>query len=326
MADLFTRDDVERLLGSAERKVARQILDVLALVRSEIDIDEIAQLLTLGRVEQAATYAVAAAGRFSTAIRDEAYLAAAQEMADRLEAGLTGVIIDFDTTNERAVNRMRATRLRLVQNFDADQRAMVREVFTQAVRDGLNPNDSARRIRDSIGLTERQARAVDNFRRLLREGSSEALRRELRDKRFDRTVARSIRDGEALTEDQINRMVGRYEDRYRQYRSRVIARTETLRAVHEGAEDMIDQAIEDGDVDSEEIVREWITARDERVRFSHSFMDGQQRTQGEPFISGDGNELMYPGDFGAPAADTIQCRCVVTTRLEPGRDRGSNIF
>lgn len=326
MPDLFTRADVEELLDVAEPRVARAIRSVIDRVVAEIDVDEIAQLLSVGRPEEAARYAEAVAARFAGTIQDEAYLRAARRMADAIERGLGAAIVEFDVTNERAVDRLRQARLRLIQNFIADQRAMVREVFTETTIEGLNPRDAARRVRDSIGLTERQARAVDNYRRLLREGSPEALRRELRDKRFDRTVRRSIRDGEALTDDQVDRMVGRYQDRYRRYRSETIARTETLRAVHEGADDMIDQAIEEGDVEREEIVREWITARDERVRYSHSFMSGQQRPAGEPFISGDGNLLERPGDYAAPPEDTINCRCVVTTRLEPGRRAGANEF
>jgi hypothetical protein len=44
-------------------------------------------------------------------------------------------------------------------------------------------------------------------------------------------------------------------------------------------------------------------------------MNGQLRAFGEPFLSGNGFELAYPGDANAPGSETINCRCVVTTTL-----------
>ena len=61
----------------------------------------------------------------------------------------------------------------------------------------------------------------------------------------------------------------------------------------------------------------WHTAADERVRPSHQYMHLQRRPLGEPFLSGDGNLLEYPGDRRAPAEDVIRCRCVVARELKP---------
>jgi uncharacterized protein with gpF-like domain len=55
----------------------------------------------------------------------------------------------------------------------------------------------------------------------------------------------------------------------------------------------------------------WQTRGDEQVRESHAAMDGQCVSIDEPFISGDGNELQYPGDPSAPPSDTYNCRCEV---------------
>jgi hypothetical protein len=51
----------------------------------------------------------------------------------------------------------------------------------------------------------------------------------------------------------------------------------------------------------------WQTRGDEQVRESHAAMDGQCVSIDEPFISGDGNELQYPGDPSAPPSDTYNC-------------------
>ena len=73
---------------------------------------------------------------------------------------------------------------------------------------------------------------------------------------------------------------------------------------------MYQQAIDDGTLQSTQIVRTWITAKDERVRSSHAVLNGQRRNYGEPW-----GVLRYPGDPSAPAAETVQCRCVLTTRF-----------
>jgi uncharacterized protein with gpF-like domain len=71
-------------------------------------------------------------------------------------------------------------------------------------------------------------------------------------------------------------------------------------------------------------VQTWNTAGDERVRESHADMEGQQVPLGQPFVSGLGNDLMYPGDPSAPAEDVINCRCVVTRELSHASDSSSS--
>ena len=51
-------------------------------------------------------------------------------------------------------------------------------------------------------------------------------------------------------------------------------------------------------------------------RESHMDMHEQVRRQGEPFISGDGNELRYPGDRSAPIEEWINCQCYLVRAKE----------
>ena len=78
---------------------------------------------------------------------------------------------------------------------------------------------------------------------------------------------------------------------------------------------MYQQAFDAGELDPTQIVTTWHTASDERVRGSHRSMNNQKRPPGEPFISGRGSRLRFPGDFNAPAREVIHCRCVVSTRI-----------
>lgn len=59
------------------------------------------------------------------------------------------------------------------------------------------------------------------------------------------------------------------------------------------------------------LLKQWMSAEDDRTRPSHSEADGQEVGQDDPFIVG-GVSLMYPGDPSAPAREVVNCRCVVT--------------
>lgn len=317
---VYKRDEIdpasrlESLLDLWEPRVARAFLRSVNKYRNEVAVDEIIELINQGRLDEVITQFEAIANRVATT-SGAAYAAAATSTAAFLSEGLD-IIIDFDSTNEAAVQELRANRLRLVQGFTQEQIQVTRNALVEGTTRGLNPVEQARNFRDNIGLTVNQQAAVLRYRRNLETLSSDALNRELRDRRFDRTVARAIRNDQPLTRTQINRMVSRYQDRFRQYRSKVIGRTEALRSVHAGNVNMYRQAIERGAIQDDQIIREWRTASDSRVRDSHSAMNGEKVTGIDSvFNSGNGNQLRYPGDINAPASETVQCRCVVTTRI-----------
>lgn len=57
----------------------------------------------------------------------------------------------------------------------------------------------------------------------------------------------------------------------------------------------------------------WKTQRDNRVRDSHRTMQGQRRGLHEPFITGTGVRIAYPGDPTAPIEEWAACRCFLAT-------------
>lgn len=309
-----TRQHIIDLIAKLEPQMRRSFLLGVNRIKQSISLKEVERLLEQGQVEAALGLLTSVLSKLGDDFIAFVVLSGGTTAA--LLEEVLDITISFDQTNFRAVEMMRRNRLRLIQQFTDEQRRATRQALIAGITEGLNPRAQALAFRDSIGLTARQERAVQNYRRLLKEGSAEALTRALRDRRFDGTVNRAISEGQALTKDQIDRMVERYRERYLKYRSEVIARTEALRAAHQGTEEMFRQAIESGNLDSDKLSRTWLTARDERVRHSHSLMNGQKRAVGVPFRSGHGYELMYPGDPNAPASETVQCRCIVTTRFK----------
>lgn len=301
------------LLDKAEPEIRDEFLLIFSLLRDSFTLAEIARLVESGQLGNLINE-VQRHARALASVYNDNWRAAAESAGSFLDGKLS-VVVRFDPLNERAVAAMRANYLRLVTGLLEDQREALRAALLLGQTQGMNPIATARLIRDSLGLTPYQLRVVANYRRALETGSANALDRALRDARFDRTVARSIRNGGSLTPDQIDKMVDRYRERWIKYRAEVIGRTEALRATHQGNHAMYQQAIDEGLVDPFGLERKWTPARDPRVRDSHQRMRGQVRGFNEPFESGLGNRLLYPGDPSAPPEDTVQCRCALAVRV-----------
>lgn len=314
---MATYDDpkqrIDALVATTDLLFRRRFNEIISSVRDRAKLDEIATLLENGQLDEALVEADIAANHLANAYTF-AYVLAAQQTAQFL-ADTLDVVISFDQTNYLAVNQMRQNQLRLIREFTQEQRLTTRTALLDGIAEGLNPREQALLFRDTIGLTRRQLAAIDNYRTLLESNSAEALDRELRDGRYDRSVEMALRDGEAVPAARVDAMVERYRQNMLTFRAEGIAQTESLASVHEGVDEMYRQAAENGTFDPTDLTQTWHTAGDNRVRDSHDSMDGQEQPIGTPFTSGLGNSLAYPGDPSAPAEDRIRCRCAKTTRF-----------
>jgi hypothetical protein len=172
-----------------------------------------------------------------------------------------------------------------------------------AVARGLNPRETARTIRASVGLTAYDAKLLANYRAELESGSKAALTRELRDKRYDASVRRGD-----LTPEQIDQRVDAYRRKLTAWRAETASRTATLDALRQGQRLVWEQAIEQGAIQREELRRFWKTAGDSRVRPEHAEIPGMNPDGvgfDEPFDTPDGPQ---DGPYG------YNCRCVLFVR------------
>lgn len=85
-----------------------------------------------------------------------------------------------------------------------------------------------------------------------------------------------------------------------------IATTEATRAFNAGALAAA-QAMTGPD---KPLVKQWVTRRDDKVREAHADTNGQLQLLADAFDVG-GTPMQYPGDPTAPAALTINCRCIM---------------
>jgi len=107
-----------------------------------------------------------------------------------------------------------------------------------------------------------------------------------------------------------------------QYRSRMIARTESVTAANKGA--MV-AAKESGLL----VKKEWLATMDNRTRKDHLFVDGTQIGVDDWFNVG-GATMRQPGDrtqqngLPVPAKEVVNCRCTIL--IIPQRDRSGRVI
>jgi len=222
-------------------------------------------------------------------------------------------VVSFDPSEAGAFLAIAGLRDRVMQGLIQQQTEALQE-FRRAAN-AVIPIRTMQQIREGLTLNGRQVRAVNRFRELLEANSVEALTRELRDKRFDSTVRRAATSGDPLSSEQIDKMTAAYVRRQVDFRARTIAATEAVRIANESDMVFFQQLVDRGDVERNELIRRWVTAGDSKVRHSHRVLNGVPRQLGDPWITGNGSVLRFPGDPQGSAADTINCRCFVETKI-----------
>jgi len=244
------------------------------------------------------------------------------------------VVFRYDMRHPEAERWIRREAAWLVTRIVEDQRAAIREYLADALQRGVNPRTAAlelagrvnpstgRRTGGILGLSSPQARYAASARAELLSGDPDALRtylgRSRRDKRFDSSVRAAINEGRALPRTIADKAAGRYADRLLQTRAETVSRTETLNALRSGQHQAFTQGAETAGVDSRDVTRVWDASGDSRTRTTHALADGQTVSGPDaPFRVG-GYPMRYPGDgsLGAPARETIQCRCIAAYRVD----------
>jgi hypothetical protein len=315
-------DRVEELLADQEKAIRGQFLAFLSSVKSQQVFDRIVERLEARDIEGAMrivdSYVIRMADVIPKASAEVGSFTAT-ELAAIVAVGAPeiAVAISFDPSHQRAAEIVRSHRLRFITDFTREQRKATMQALNRSFNEGLGAIETARSFRDSIGLNSTQEAAVANYRRLLQNRDREALRRDLRDRRSDRTLERAIERDRPLTERQIDSMVDRYRRNYLQYRAENIARTEGVQATSEAREEATDQMMEQTGLARDRVIDIWNATRDTRTRDWHASMNGQERERGKPFTDGLNQTIRYPGDPRAPANTRINCRCTKTFRVKP---------
>lgn len=320
--DLWTQ--LEAQANQYKPALRRAFLRAVALARVNIDEHELAEAIQHGNLAGAAELILGPEGssplwaELNHAVRLAVAKSTATFSAQISVNDMPAARVVFGIQNPRALEALRTSQLELIREVDAKTRAGIKAYLYDSLEAGRNPRSvisqlvghvqaDGTRKGGIVGLTERQARAVSNYRKYLEGLDSRALERALRDKRFDTTVARAIAEHSSLDPDYIAKLVGRYEANYLAYRAETISRTESLKALQLGQKMAWDEVVSQGSVTAGALSKRWVTAKDERVRPAHADMEGLTIGYDELFEPEDTDPIWAP-----PAAPN--CRCIAWIR------------
>jgi hypothetical protein len=244
----------------------------------------------------------------------------------------TALVVRFDGSNPAAERWLTEHSSGLVTRITSEQRDAVRDRLVVGMQKGQNPRAVAldivgrvnrvtgKREGGILGLSGPQVGFVERARVELSdpETMTQFLDRTRRDKRFDRTIVKAAREGAPLPAAMQEKIITAYSRRLLQLRGEIIGRTEALTSMNAASYQAMRQVAEDGKVAASAIRRVWRSARDRRVRHSHAALDGDVVGLEEVFTAPSGARLLFPGDtsHGAPASETIGCRCIVSARID----------
>lgn len=149
------------------------------------------------------------------------------------------IAIDFSLGQPEAVTYASQHGGALIREVSDETRLAVRSIVTDGLTTGEAGDVIAERIREHIGLTNRQAQAVERLRQQL------------------------IADG--VPERQVASRVRRYAEGLLDLRAEMIARTETITASNAGHQAAWDQAVREGKMDANQWRKVWIVTPDDRL-------------------------------------------------------------
>lgn len=339
--------EAEALASKLEPELAKAILDAFLKQQGKADLDAIIAALEAGDIGKVLELldlpgSIAAFEGVSSTIHTGVNAAGAMAAA-QVGLQVRGVTFAFNSLNPRLITWLQTYSLKLIRQITDGTREGIRQYLIQGMKDGKNPKAVARQVKGIIGLTDKQAMAVYNYRKeletfhLKRSAASWGLgnkidqvngtqvfkpgedgqpldgigQRRLRDLRYDGQLNRALTTGKPLKPEQIDKMVAAYQRKYLAYRSRTIARTEAIRATNMGIQDAWQQALDKGAVKEDLTRKKWIVAADERTCEICGPIPGLNPPKGikhqQSFVTPEGPQMLPPMH--------PNCRCTVFYRV-----------
>lgn len=296
----YSITDIEALAFKLESTLAKEIIAALIKQKESVSIDDIAEALISGDVGKVLALldlptSLVALQALTAPLIDGVFAAGAYTAATAFAP--VRATFAFNRLNPRLIDWLDTYSLDLIKQINTGTKEGIRQYLVSGMTAGKGPKQVATEVKGIIGLTNRQAQAVKNYRAELEtfhnkrtagamglgkkpakvngtqvsilnddgENADGVNQRRLRDFRYDGQLKTAMESGKPLTPAQIDKMVAAYERKYLAYRARTIARTEAMRATNVGVQDAWQQAIDLGKVDEQQVRKQWLVARDERL-------------------------------------------------------------
>lgn len=267
----------QRRANDLAPKLRRDLLAAFRLIRDAYTDAELEGLIRSGRIMEIVDQALLdkafqpARDGIVDATR-RGFDAAAKDMPKNAQAG-----VGFDILNPRVVDAIRQLDSRVINTLKEEVRDTVRAFIENGLREGKNPREIGRQLREIIGLSPKQAENLVKYEEKLR-----ALKRK------------------PLTEPQIEKRVAAYRRRAISANAETNARTATLDSMKLGQKLSFEDAIAKGIIDPATLYKVWISVGDSRVRPEHQAMHGQEVRYDSHYSNGD----------DVPGESDWNCRCI----------------
>ena len=205
------------------------------------------------------------------------------EEAKRIISGQeadVGLDLSFNMRNPKAIQWALEESSTLITQITIESRLAIRNIISNAFAVGGHPYETAKTIKNYIGLTDRDAKAALSLeQRLLASG---------------------------LSKEKVAAAVEKYRNKKLLERAKLIARTETIASANAGQQLHWKDMQNKGYLDEEEIVREWIATPDDRMCEECAALDGTTAPLNGTFPGGVKQPPLHP-----------DCRCAVGLRKKP---------
>ena len=289
-----------RLASRMEPAARRAFLAAVRGAAGVISLEGLAQAVRAGQVTL--IEAQAQVGKLSDDLKRQilpvlgrTFALGAQVGADAVPDGPAAIAYGFDLRNPEAIRWVQERGAELVTNVSDSTRSAIRALVEIAQREGRHPFQTAREIREVVGLLPRQAEAVQRFR--------------------ERLASQDIDD---LA---IERRAGRYADAQLRARAVTIARTETLMASGQGQQSVWEAAKAQGLLDPARTQRVWLATNDDILdTFLCEPMADVETPLDEPWTLPDGRRVMVPTE-SHPRCVVGSTRVWTPTPVEAVTDR-----
>lgn len=327
-AEKVLRERIRRRVAGMAPGIVERELAAFALIRGSLTERELVAALDNGTIDALLERLLsddALTGPFARlrAHIDAASLRAAETAVGDLPRQWRAV---FNVLNPIVIQAVRNLNDEALRRLTGDVRETVRQRMLAGIQAGENPRQTARGMRDVIGLAPRQEAAVRNFMDELRRGDRKALRRALAKGHFrtetgevlkrrahaggqglsSRQLGTLMRDlgTRQLTEAEINTMAREYRKRLMAWNAEANARTIALNANKAAQRLAWENSIDVGAVDRARLQRTWIAvggpAGDGRNRPEHLDLHGTTV----------GFDERYPNGQLTPGETDFNCRCI----------------
>lgn len=254
-----TPDEILRIADRLEPAMREAFLTAFDTFAAQLSLNDLTDMLETGRLIQ--IIEMVRQLELPQATIDETQRILVKALTDAANKTGVGFGLSFDLTNPFAVRWAETQTGLLITEVTRETQKAVADIVSRGIVEGIPPRTQARSIRRIVGLTARDAAAVNRF------------------------LVGMLTDDPPMPTARAEVLADRMRNRLLRRRAENIARTETLTASNRGQYQAWQAAADNGlfDIQATRVV--WIATEDDRLCPICAVLDGETVGFGETFVS-----------------------------------------